>query len=254
MSEKEQNLNEEPEILLDEVLKQEEKAPQTEQTEPAAPEETLLRAVNAAADHELPDLQHTVNRLHDLGIVTAAAQAHLNERIRNRYAALYAKRGGPGLETGDRASPEYLLHCALEGQVPLIFMVDGHNALFALQSRYCRPQDHRGPSSEARDWLVNDIVQIFANAHNCRVIIVFDGPERTEANPSGNVKVVYSGGGGSDVEHRADDVLVDEARFLREADQSMRMLLATNDNGLASRAAAFGVRNIAPTALLAYLR
>ena len=40
MSEKEQNLNEEPEILLDEVLKQEEKAPQTEQTEPAAPEET----------------------------------------------------------------------------------------------------------------------------------------------------------------------------------------------------------------------
>jgi hypothetical protein len=95
---------------------------------------------------------------------------------------------------------------------------------------------------------------MFAGAHNCRVIVVFDGPERSEANPAGNVKVVFSGGGGIEVEHRADDVLVDEARFLREADRDVRMLLATNDNGLASRAASFGVRNIAPTALLTYLR
>ena len=65
--------------------------------------------------------------------------------------------------------------------------------------------------------------------------------------------MVYSGGGGNDVEHRADDVLVDEARFLREADPDVRMLLATNDNGLSSRAASFGVRNVAPTALLTYL-
>ncbi len=228
--------------------------PERESAPAASPEESLVRAVNTAADHELPDLQHTVNRLCDLKIVTDEAKARLDERIRNRYAALYAKRGGPGLENGDRADAEYLLQCALEGQLPLIFLIDGHNTLYAIQSRYSRPQDHRGPPSEARDWLVNDIVQVFANAHNCRVIIVFDGPERTESTPAGNVKVVFSGGGGSDVEHRADDVLVDEARFLREADPAMRMLLATNDNGLASRAAAFGVRNIAPTALLAYLR
>jgi hypothetical protein len=228
--------------------------PELESAPSASPEESLVRAVNTAADHELPDLQHTVNRLCDLKIVTDEAKVRLDERIRNRYAALYAKRGGPGLEKGDSATAEYLLQCALEGQLPLIFLIDGHNTLYALQSRYSRPQDHRGPPSEARDWLVNDIVQVFANAHNCRVIIVFDGPERTESNPAGNVKVIFSGGGGSDVEHRADDVLVDEARFLHEADPAMRMLLATNDNGLASRAAAFGVRNIAPTALLAYLR
>ena len=228
--------------------------PDMESASAASPEESLVRAVNTAADHELPDLQHTVNRLCDLKIVTDEAKARLDERIRNRYAALYAKRGGPGLENGDDASAEHLLQCALEGQIPLIFLVDGHNTLYAIQSRYSRPQDHRGPPSEARDWLVNDIVQVFANAHNCRVIIVFDGPERTESNPAGNVKVIFSGGGGSDVEHRADDVLVDEARFLHEADPAMRMLLATNDNGLASRAAAFSVRNIAPTALLAYLR
>ena len=228
--------------------------PEADAAPAVAPEEALVRAVNAAADHELPDLKHMVNRLHDLQIITDAAQANLNERIRNRYATLYAKRGSPGLESGDSASPDYLLSCALEGQIPLIFMVDGHNTLFALQSRYSRPQDHRGPSSEARDWLVNDLVQVFSNARNCRVIIVFDGPERTEASPVGNVKVIYSGGGNADVEHRADDVLVAEARFLREANPNCRMLLATNDTGLASRAAALGVRNVAPTALLSYLR
>ena len=228
--------------------------PEVEEETTASPEEALVRAVNLAADHELPDLRHMVNRMCDLKIVSDAAKARLDERIRNRYAALYAKRGGPGLESGDGASAEYILQCALEGQFPLIFLIDGHNTLYAIQSRYSRPQDHRGPPSEARDWLVNDIVQVFANAHNCRVIIVFDGPERTESNPAGNVKVVYSGGGGNDVEHRADDVLVDEARFLHEADPDMRMLLATNDNGLASRAASLGVRNVPPTALLAYLR
>ena len=228
--------------------------PETETAPSASPEEALACAVNVAADHELPDLQHTVNRLHDLKIVTDDSRDRLNEQIRNRYAALYARRGGPGLETGDVTSPEYLLRCALEGQTPLILLVDGHNALYALQSRYSRPQDHRGPSSEARDWLVKDLVQMFAGAHNCRVIVVFDGPERSEANPAGNVKVVFSGGGGIEVEHRADDVLVDEARFLHEADPSCRLLLATNDNGLASRASSFGARNLPPTALVAYFR
>ena len=228
--------------------------PGAESASPCSPEESLLRAINTAADHELPDLQHTVNRLLELKIITDEAKGRIDERIRNRYAALYAKRGGPGLENGERANAEYVLQCALDGKVPLIFLIDGHNALYALQSRYSRPQDHRGPSSEARDWFVNDIIQVLANAHNCRVIVVFDGPERTESNPAGNVKVVYSGGGGSDVEHRADDVLVDEARFLREADPDVRMILATNDNGLSSRAAALGVRNIAPTAMLTYLR
>ena len=213
-----------------------------------------FEAVNTAEDHALPDLQHTVNRLHDLGIVTDEARDRLDEQIRNRYATLYARRGGPGLDTGDAEGPEYLLRCALEGQTPLILLVDGHNTLYSLQSRYSRPQDHRGPSSEARDWLVNDLVQIFANARNCRVILVFDGPERSETNPAGNVKVVFSGGGGAEVEHRADDVLVDEARFLREADPDCRLLIATNDNGLSSRAAAFGARNLPPTALVAYFR
>ncbi len=218
------------------------------------PAQALAEAVNTADDHALPDIQHTVNRLHSLKVLTDETCDRLGEKIRNRYSALYARRGNPGIEIGDATSSEHILGCGLEGQIPLILLVDGHNTLYALQSRYSRPQDHRGPSSEARSWLVNDLVQMFACARNCRVILVFDGPERTESNPAGNVKVIFSGGGGIEVEHRADDVLVDEARFLHEADSSCYLLLATNDNGLASRAASFGARNLPPTALVAYFR
>lgn len=216
--------------------------------------ELLTVAINSSADRQLPDLQHTVNKLLSIGVISETAASNLTDMIRRRYAIRYAKRGGPGLENGDPECSDQILYCALNGQIPLILLIDGHNTLFALQSRYSRPQDHRGPSAEAREWLINDIVQTVSCAHNCRVIIVFDGPERTDSFPSGNVKVIYSGGGKSDVEHRADDVIVDEVRFLSETNSTCKILLATNDNGLACRAASYGAKNIAPTSLLEYFK
>lgn len=218
------------------------------------PEELVAAAMAVASDHEIPDLVHTAWKMQGLGIISEIAAERLADAAKQRYSAIYAGRGGPGLENGDPNTAEFIFRRALEGEVALVLLVDAHNTLYALQSRYSRPQDHKGPSASARDWLVSDIVQVVSNARNCRVIMVFDGPERTESFPSGNVKVVYSGGGGNDVEHRADDVIVDEARFLAKADPDCRILLMTNDNGLSSRAASFGTRNIAPTALLEYLR
>ena len=219
-----------------------------------SPAEALARAINTAEERELPGLANILARLKSLGVLTGDASSHLEEQIRNRYAEGYARRGGPGLDNGDVASPEQILGAAIAGAVPLVLLVDGHNALFALQSRYCRPQDHRGPSAEAREWLVDDIAQIVAGSHNCRVVIVFDGPEYSKSAVAGNVTVIYSGGGGSDVEHRADDVIVAEARYMRDSGATVRILLATNDNGLASRAAALGVGNVPPTTLLTYMR
>ena len=226
------------------------------EAEPPAtsPDEALARAINTAETRELPGLANILARLKSLGVLTNETASHLEEQIRNRYAEGYARRGGPGLDNGDAASPGQILDAAIAGAVPLVLLIDGHNALFALQSRYCRPQDHRGPSAEARDWLVDDIAQIVAGSHNCRVVIVFDGPEYSKKDVAGNVTVIYSGGGGSDVEHRADDVIVAEARHMRDSGAKVRILLATNDNGLASRVASLGVGNVPPTALLAYLR
>ncbi|MBQ7721853.1 MAG: NYN domain-containing protein [Kiritimatiellae bacterium] len=223
---------------------------------PSSP--VAIADIVAALDHEaakssareLPEVQHLARRLVEIGVLSQEDAASVRERIRTRYAALYAKRGEP--EEAEASSPEGRLRKALSGGEALVLLVDGHNTLFALQSRYCRPQDHRGPPSEARDWLVADISQIVSGAPNCRVIVVFDGPERSESAPSGNVKVIYSGGGSSDVEHRADDVIVDELRFLSRAGATM--IVATNDNGLASRAEHLGAMSMPPTALLEYIR
>lgn len=223
---------------------------------PSSP--VAIADIVAALDHEaakssareLPEVQHLARRLVEIGVLSQEDAASVRERIRTRYAALYAKRGEP--EEAEASSPEGRLRKALSGGEALVLLVDGHNTLFALQSRYCRPQDHRGPPSEARDWLVADISQIVSGTPNCRVIVVFDGPERSESAPSGNVKVIYSGGGSSDVEHRADDVIVDELRFLSRAGATM--IVATNDNGLASRAEHLGAMSMPPTALLEYIR
>lgn len=206
------------------------------------------REANASSVKDLPDLQHLVSRLLALGLLSKEDADAAGGLIRSRYAALYAKRGDP--DEVMASSPEGLLRAALGGRSAAALLIDGHNALFALQSRYCRPQDHRGPSAEARDWLVSDIVQMVSGSPNCRVTIVFDGPERSEHSPSGNVKVIFSGGGSSEVEHRADDVIVDELKFLSKT--GISLLLATNDNGLSSRAASLGARTVAPTALLEY--
>lgn len=203
-----------------------------------------------ASERELPEVQHLARRLADMGVVADGDAAAVRERVRARYAALYAKRGAP--EEAEASSPAGTLRRAIAEGEALVLLIDGHNALFALQSRYCRPQDHRGPPAEARNWLVADVAQMVSAAPNCRVVIVFDGPDRTESTPSGNVKVIYSGGGTSEVEHRADDVIVDELRFLSRS--RAKMLLATNDNGLASRAAQLGAKSLPPTALLEYLR
>lgn len=210
----------------------------------------LEHEVATASERDLPEVSHLAKRLAEMGIIAEDAIVAIRERIRARYAALYAKRGAP--EDVEASSPAGMLRRAFSGGEALVLLIDGHNALFALQSRYCRPQDHRGPPAEARDWLVADVTQMVSASPNCRVIIVFDGPNRTESSPSGNVKVIYSGGGGSDVEHRADDVIVDELRFLSRSGACA--LLATNDNGLASRAARLGAKSLPPTALLEYLR
>lgn len=210
----------------------------------------LEREAAKASERELPEVQHLARRLADMGVVADDDAAAVRERVRARYAALYAKRDAP--DEAEASSPAGTLRRAVAEGEALVLLIDGHNALFALQSRYCRPQDHRGPPAEARNWLVADVAQMVSAAPNCRVVIVFDGPDRTESTPSGNVKVIYSGGGTSEVEHRADDVIVDELRFLSRS--GAKMLLATNDNGLASRAAQLGAKSLPPTALLEYLR
>lgn len=218
-----------------------------------SPEDAIDTAITAADDKQLPDITHTTNKLLQIGALSEEAHARLTRKITARYEAYYEKRVGTVLDSGDRASPEEILELGKAGKIPVVLLVDGHNVLYSLTSRYCRAQDHRGPSAEARKWLVDDICQMFGNSPSVRVKLVFDGSEYSFSAVTDNITVEYSGGGTSDVEHRADGVLAQAARSHYESGCGSHLLIVTNDTGLANRVISCGGHSVAPTVFLKWL-
>lgn len=210
----------------------------------------IAAAIAVAPDRELAMWKSAVDKVASAGALTREDHEFLLSCVRRRYTELHMQ-GFENLvpKDGELSTPTGLFMQALAGKLPAILLVDAHNALFALQSRYRLPNEHRWPTAQTRQWLVDDVVQLLENAPNFRAYIVFDGPERTESMASPNVQVVYSGGTG---EHRADGVLVDQARFLSEAG-AQNMLIVTNDGELAGLASRHGARSIAPTVLLSVM-
>ncbi len=126
---------------------------------------------------------------------------------------------------------------ALAGQTPAVLLVDGHNALFGLPSRYNPQRATALTEADKRSRLTSDIVRLVADSHTLRVRIVFDGPVPCEEVAAANVTVIYSGGEG---EHRADGVLVNLARFYQQEDADVPVILASNDRELCAQAQRVG--------------
>ena len=214
---------------------------------PGTLEPALTAVVNSSSIDALPRWRATVEALGVAGVLDASAHTSLQAALRLRQAMLELEAAPASEAKADELeSPVGRLRAVLRGQLTGVLLVDGHNALFALQARYRRPQDHNYPDRQARDWLIGDLVRAVASHPTCRVRIVFDGPERSDLTASSNVGVVFSGGTG---EHRADKVLIEEIRFFCQA-RLDAMLLVTNDSGLAAEGARLGALPLAPVALL----
>jgi hypothetical protein len=212
---------------------------------------SLAAAVNRAAAESLGAWRGIIGQLGETGALGAAEAAALLEGLHRRQAALaQAAEPAPEIRDDEIESPRGRLRAVLLGRLPGILLLDGHNVLFGLQSRYRRPQDHVYPGRQAREWLVGDLVRLAADRPTCRVRLVFDGPERSDASASANVTAIYSGGEG---EHRADKVLIEELRFFRQAAEATAVLLVTNDNALAGEAARLGAHALPPTDLIPFL-
>lgn len=215
-------------------------------TEDCHAAEILAVHINTAPNRQLPEWKHIVDKLATIGLLADGSHRELLEIIRRRYSTLHLQ-GTREIREEELSETRNILRLGLEGRIPVVLLIDGHNMLYALPSRYVRPQDHHKPSSEAREWLKDDIVRMVAESRACRVILVFDGPERSDTIVSDNVKMIYSGGTG---DHRADRVLVDEAKVLVQNGEKVHMLLATNDRDLAAEAGRLGVGNISPVDLI----
>lgn len=209
-------------------------------TEPISPIENLLiERIHAAPDNALPTLRPLPDLMTAAGILPLGANGRVLAAFRKRFGAIQALGVLPDPETDSRKPSVSLLGRALAGQQPLMLLIDGHNALFGLPTRYNPQRGSAASEGDKRNKLVTDIVRVTAPNPAVRVWIVFDGPQRTDTQASPNVRVTYSGGEG---EHRADAVLLDNIKFFRAADPTMSVLLVSNDSDLCKEAARQGAQ------------
>ncbi len=204
----------------------------------------LAERIGGAAGDELSALRVLPERLHALGIIEARAVENLQGLWRQRVAAVQATGGflDKDAPEEERAPIVVKLEQALAGACPAAVLLDGHNVLYALPGRYSPGRGKARAESEKRDLVVRDLVRVLENAPAVRGWVVFDGATRSDASPSGNVRVSYSGGEG---EHRADGVLLDKIRFFRESAPEMILFLVSNDNGLCGAARKLGAESMA---------
>jgi hypothetical protein len=209
----------------------------------------LAAAVNSAPTAKIETWRATVDQLREAGVLGAEAYGELQSTLRLRHAMLGQGALPAEAKPDELDTPRGQLRAVLLGQMAGVVLLDGHNVLFGLQARYRRPQDHVYPDRRAREWLVGDLVRMVANRPTCRVRIIFDGPERSDATASENVGVVYSGGAG---EHRADKVIVEEVRFFKQTPLDA-VLLVTNDSALAGDAVRLGAMALPPVDLIPFI-
>lgn len=143
--------------------------------------------------------------------------------------------------------PLWLLARAVRHGQRLHVLVDGHNCLFGLRARYQERFDAPDrPGARAREALADDLARMAASHGACRVRLYFDGPERSETGLLPNLRVVYSGGG--DRENRADRVLLDYLRYLRDRD-STPVIAVSNDADIRFKARGRGAVPCTPAEL-----
>jgi len=204
---------------------------------PASPLETALAAqFQTVCDNDLPRLRELPEFLGSLHVLDAQAVARLQAAFQRRVAALEAL-GAPPPQTENLPHASALLAHALAGKIPAILLLDGHNVLFGLPSRYNPARGSSLTEAEKRQRLTRDVVRLAAPNPALRAWVVFDGPTRQDTQAAPNVRVIYSGGQG---EHRADGVLLDNIRFFTSASPDTPVLLVSNDQDLCANARRLG--------------
>lgn len=210
-------------------------------TEEDAVADALIRRIHVAHDNELPKLRTLPDVLASSGLLDGEARGRVREAFQKRFSAIQALGVPPDPVTEEKRTTVSVLGRVLAGQVSAILLVDGHNVVFGLPTRYNPPRGGSASEAEKRNRLTSDIVRVMAPNPASRAWIVFDGESRSDTQAAPNVRITYSGGTG---EHRADGVLLDNIRFFRGADPGMTVLLVSNDTDLCKSAVRLGAQTV----------
>ena len=205
-------------------------------------EEALLTRIHVAQENDLPRLRDLPDLFASLQVLDDAALARIRHAFQKRLAAVQASGVPLDPRMEERQNAVTQLGRALAGQIPAILLIDGHNVLFGLPTRYAPTRGTALPEAEKRKRLTDDLVRVTAPNPSVRAWVVFDGPTRSDAQASPNVRVTYSGGEG---EHRADGVILDNLRFFKASSPDIPVILVSNDNGLCAAARRLGALDVA---------
>jgi len=218
----------------------------TQLLDPDAPvtplEEALLTRIHTAQENDLPRLRDLPEQFAPLHVLDDAALDRVRLAFQKRLAAVQAVGVPPDPCMEERQNATTLLGRALAGQTPAILLIDGHNVLFGLPTRYTPARGAALSEAEKRKRLTDDIARVTAPNPSVRVWVVFDGPTRSDTQASPNVRVTYSGGKG---EHRADSVILDNLRFFQSSASGVPVFLVSNDHDLCVAARRLGALDIA---------
>lgn len=129
------------------------------------------------------------------------------------------------------------LGLALQGAFPAVLLLDAHNVLFGMPSRYNPARGHSMKESDKRKALVKDVRRLVEAVASLRCWLVFDGDDTASNCEVLNVRVMYSGGSGF---HRADRVLVDTIRFCKTSEPEVPVFLVSDDKELRKQALKVG--------------
>ena len=204
-------------------------------------EEAVLTRIHAARDNDLPRLRELPELFSALQVLDDKAITRIRRAFQKRLAAAQAIGVPPDERMEDRQNATTQLGRALAGQTAAIMLIDGHNVLFGLPTRYNPARGTALTEAEKRKLLTDDIVRIVAPNPSVRVWIVFDGPTRSDTQAAPNVRVTYSGGQG---EHRADGVILDNLRFFKSSSPDIPVFLTSNDNDLCTAARRLGALDV----------
>lgn len=213
-------------------------------------EQAVATRVNSADENELPQLRGVPDLLRSLAVIDDVALGRLKRAFQKRLAAVQALGVPPDKEAEEQKEHVSLLGQALAGGAPAVLLIDGHNMLFGLPTRYAPERGKALNDAAKRDRLIADIVRITAPNPAVRAWIVFDGPTRSDTQAAPNVRVTYSGGKG---EHRADGVIIDNLRFFKTSAPETCVLIVSNDKQLRETAQRLGACNVEVLELGAFL-
>lgn len=135
-----------------------------------------------------------------------------------------------------------VLGMAMQGAYPAVLLLDAHNILFGMPSRYNPSAGHAMKESEKRNALIKDVRRFVEDVPSVRAWLVFDGSDTNANCEIMNLRVMYSGGIGM---HRADRVLIDAVRYFKSSDPQLAVLLVSDDRDLRKRARKAGAEVMA---------